>query len=123
MLVYAATSDVSWARIYKGAHHILIVCHFTRGSHAKGCHVRLKILNAYTSEKVKTKTMKLKAHMERSSETRECIKLNKNLALGGVEVHDWKEDGRIGAFQVMMLQTKKSVYTPCEFDYINVFRC
>lgn len=108
-----ATTDVQWAHVVKGSHHVLITCHFAPGTKAKGCRIAIQVMNAQMSAKVKTRHFIIR-RLYGVNEASKCIKLDNSLSLGSVEVVDWKENGELGVLSVATA-IEESPYTPCEY--------
>ena len=97
----------------KGAHCVLVTCHFAPDTRAKGCRITAQVMNAQTSAQVKTRYFIIR-RMYGVNEASKCISLDVNSSLGSMEVVDWKENGELGALRVATV-IEESPYPPCEY--------
>ena len=104
---------MQWVHVVKGAHCVLITCHFTPGTRARGCRIAAQVMNPQTSAQVRIKHFIIR-RMYGVNEASKCINLDDSLSLGSVEVVDWKENGELGTLRIATA-IEESPYTPCKY--------
>ena len=90
---------------------MMVACHFTENSKAKGCVVELKLVMDIT-----LKTCYKKVFVNRLIQSRiasHCIQLPVKSYADSVTVKDWKIDGRTGVLSVNTVITSQ-ISSPCE---------
>lgn len=113
---FLATTDVTWATVVQGPSHIMITCHFTKASEAKGCQVQIKLASSFATES--KKTIQITRHPSSHSASH-CWKVPANVYPQDVEVTDWKIDGRSGSLAVSTY-TEEKPWSPCKQSAKNV---
>ena len=101
----------------KGAHCVLVTCHFAPDTRAKGCRITAHVMNTQTNAQVKTKYIIIRRTYG-VNEASKCTSLDVKSSLGSVEVVDWKENGELGALRVATV-IEESPYPPCEYNNVH----
>lgn len=94
-------------KVVKGKEYLLVHCHFVEGSTAKGCHVVIQVINAYTSAKIETKRYNIPRKYGRE-DVSSCLDLEHQTAAADVNIYDWEEDGTVGSLSVPPIFEKGS---------------
>lgn len=94
-------------KVVKGEEYLLVHCHFVEGSTAKGCHVVIQVINAYTSAKIETKRYNIPRKYGREDMS-SCLDLEHQTAAADVNIYDWEEDGTVGSLPVPPIFEKGS---------------
>ncbi len=107
----AATTEVFLATVEKGRGDVMVTCHFTDNSLAKGCVVKMKILQDFTLYEAYEEIYVARCNKNRV--VSQCIRIPVGSYAKEVEVKDWKIDATTGSHSV---STFTATYTesPCE---------
>ena len=71
-------------------------------------------MDAHTSASVKTNQIIIR-RLSGVNEANKCIKLDNNLSVGSIEVHDWEENGDLGTMRIATA-VEESGYIPCKYS-------
>ena len=110
-ILCAATTEVFLATVEKGGSHVMVTCHFTEHSMAKGCIVYVKIVADFTLSASHEEF--IINRLTKSKVASRCIQIPAHSYAENVVVKDWKVDGRTGSLSVATF-TNNQLDPPCK---------